>query len=183
MAALKAAKPTQPMAAPCGPPLRPSMPPARHPAATPLSMSFLARRPSMPHSMPEKSAPTKLKLRAVLKLRAPISLKPCLSCCRSGRSASGVTVAVAVGTCADAMAAAPLADAAVRGDARRTTDGLAAAVSTAALAVDETDDAVAAVGGFFVAAAAAVPAAVDGAGVCAAGMAVKGVSLAICISV
>lgn len=109
IAALKAAKPAQPIAAACGPALAPRRPPVMHPAAMPFFRSFFARyfrhvickqqfafwytsegklTPSMQHSVPANIAPTKPKFFAELKDRAPMSLKPLRSCSRTGRLAN-----------------------------------------------------------------------------------------------
>lgn len=85
IAALNAAKPTQPAAAACGPALAPKIPPVMQPAAMPFLMSFFARSPSMQHSVPEKRAPTMPKFFADDHDREPISFKPRRSCSRHGR--------------------------------------------------------------------------------------------------
>lgn len=109
MAALKAAKPAQPIAAACGPALAPSRPPVIHPAAMPFLRSFFARyyihithwykrryqyfrenglTPSIQHSVPANIAPTKPKFFALLTDLTPISLKPLRNCSRTGKLAS-----------------------------------------------------------------------------------------------
>lgn len=84
IAALNAANAAQPPTTACGPAFLARMPPVRHPAAMPLTRSFFARRPSMPHSIPENRPPTLPKFFAMLQDRVPMSLKPILSCWRRG---------------------------------------------------------------------------------------------------
>jgi hypothetical protein len=180
IAALKAAKPAQPSAAPDGPPDRPRMAPVTHPAATPLVMSFLARSPSIPHSMPENSAPTVAKPLALLHDRRPISRKPCASCCRSGSDVMSVTAAPAL---EEASAAAPDVEAVASGEgvmvaARGTAE--VAVVAFAALAI--ADDGCVAGAAVLAGGADALPAIPAAVWVCVGDAVWKGVSYAIYVA-
>jgi len=138
MAALKTAKPAHPTATACGPAFLANIPPVKQPPATPLYRSFLARRPSIAHSVPEKIAPTLAKLRPLEIEDRYISRRPARSCWRRGRSVSG-TVPVAVGFGRVAVAEADGAEVRVAADAELTlpaaiVEGLTPAVAVAPVA-------------------------------------------------
>ena len=135
MAALKTAKPAHPTATACGPAFLAKIPPVKQPPATPLYKSFLARRPSMAHSVPENIAPTLAKLRPLEIEDLYMSRRPARSCCRSGRSLSS-TAPVAVGFGRVAAAEAEGAVVRVAAEAELTLlvaimDGFAPAVAVA----------------------------------------------------
>lgn len=66
--------------------------PVRKPPAIPLYASFFPRSPSIQHSIPANMPPRYPKFFALLNADRPMSLSPCRSCSRTGRSVNGFGV-------------------------------------------------------------------------------------------
>lgn len=128
IAAENTAKPAHPTAAACGPAPLANTPPVMHPPATPFQMSFLARSPSIAHSVPLKTAPTFAKFLPDDLDDWYMSRRPCLSCWRKGRSVIGTD---ALGESVDGRGAV----------------AVAVAVALVDAAVDAVDERAADVGG------------------------------------